>query len=269
MVQFYLALTFWMMVALLEAYGIFKLFEGIVRPRWIHLVLLPGTVVAETGHFIAALLTGAPVQDAKLVSDESIADAGKAPPAKSGVPVLSPLLIALLPIVAAMTIIYLLYRGGVDDGVVSSFSSNVGFLRVLHGDSGLAQELGWRLGDWFGLAHGVLSGCQSLLGALPFEDLADHWMGWLFIYLTACLAIRMVPLRHKLRSGMAAILLVGAFCWLLGLIEKVNDGIHAAWPLVAYVIALLTVLLGIALLVRGAIALGFVLADKPVPRRSK
>src|ERR1039457_3488164 len=96
----YVALIFWLLVGLLEAFAIFKLVEGLVRPRWINLVLLPGTVVSEMAHFLAALLTGAAVRDAKLVSDESI---GEAPaPSASGIPVISPLLLALLPILSAL-----------------------------------------------------------------------------------------------------------------------------------------------------------------------
>ncbi|MNC95093.1 hypothetical protein D3C83_121170 [compost metagenome] len=78
----------------------------------------------------------------------------------------------------------------------------------------------------------------------------------------------MVPLRNSLRSGMAVIVLVGALAALLGLIDGVDAGLHDAWPLIAYVIALLTTLLLVTLLIRGLIALGFVLADRPMPRRN-
>ncbi len=270
--MFYLALTFWLMVGLLEAFAIFRLWEGLVRPRWIHLVLLPGTVVAETAHFLAALLTGAPVREAKLVSDEPVGLADE-PPGPQGIPVLSPLLLALLPIVAGVVVIYLLY-GNFDRSVVAAFQS--AGLRGPSVDSQLTQSLTWRLGGWFQVGRDLLSLAERLVAALPLGgapaggasvlgggDSGQTWKSWLFIYLTACLAIRMVPLRGNLRSGMAAIVLVGLLATGLGkLAGRVDRGLHEAWPLLAYAIALLTLLLLVSLLVRGLVGLGYVLADK-------
>jgi hypothetical protein len=259
----YVALTFWLMVALLEAYAAFKLFEGLVRPRWINLVLLPGTLVAETAHFLAALLTGAPVRDAKLVSDESI---GESPaPQASGIPVLSPLLLALLPILVALVILFLLYKH-FDAAIVQNFAgANHGLDTDL---TQLAQELDWRLEKWFQIGRDLISLDERLIGVLPFSDIAHTWKGWLFIYLTACLAVRMVPLRGNLRSGLASVVLIGGLAAGLGwLLPSMTESLKKAWPLLGYMIALLSLLLLIALLVRGVVALAFVLADKPQPKR--
>jgi hypothetical protein len=259
----YAALTFWLMIALLVAYGAFKLVEGLVRPRWINLVLLPGTLVAEMAHFLAALLTGAPVRDAKLVSDESI---GESPaPSASGIPVLSPLLLALLPILSALVILFLLYKH-FDATVVQSFAAANGGtdldLRQL------AQELDWRLAAWFRIGRDLVSLDERLIGVLPFSDITHTWKSWLFIYLTGCLAVRMVPLRGNLRSGMASVVLIGGLAAGLGwLLPGMAESLKRAWPLLGYMIALLTLLLLIALVVRGAVALAFVLADKPHPKR--
>ncbi len=261
--MFYLALTFWLMIGLLEAYGIFKLFEGLVRPRWINLVLLPGTVIAETAHFLAALLTGAPVREAKLVSDEPVGQSDGGEP--RGIPVLSPLLTALLPILAGLTVIYVLYAD-FDDRVVKAFASPLHPGQTLA--SQLTQELTWRLGGWFRMARDLAALVERLLDALIDSGRSGGWKSWAFVYLTACLAVRMVPLRGNLRGGMAAIVLVGLLAAGLGrLLERVDAGLHDAWPLLAYVIALLTLLLLVGLLVRGAVALAFVLADKPQPTR--
>lgn len=289
MLQFYLALTFWLMVALLQAYAIFKLWQGLVRPRWINLVLLPGTVVAETANFVAAMLTGAPVREARLVSDEPL---GEGPDlgadAKKGVPILSPLLMALLPILAGLGIIYVLYvtidnSSWPADSVVKSFASDVSHQDSVARQVGqtamvgsgaddtsdhlLAQKLDWRLGSWFDLGRDVLTMSQRMIRALPFRDPQKTWPNWLFIYLTACLAIRMVPLRGNLRGGMAAVVLVGVLAYLLGLIKSVHQAVSGAWTLLAFVIGLLTTLLLLTLLIRGVVALGFVLADKPQPTR--
>jgi hypothetical protein len=272
--MFYLALTFWLLVAMLLAYGVFKTAEGMVRPRWINLALLPGTLVAETAHFVAAMLTGAPVSGVALVSDEPI-DKQQADPPKEGIPILSPLLMGLLPILAAVAIIYTLYAVELDQGMVETFarrSANVQVRASIDApvtyDFSLAQELDWPAEFWFTSARSMLRLCERLVDQLPFEDLGDRWQTWLFVYLSACLAIRMVPLRHKLRNGLAGVILVGAFASLLGLIGAVDEAIRDAWPLLAYVIALLTLLLLVLLIIRGAIGLGFALADRPMPRRS-
>ena len=259
----YLALTFWLMIALLEAYGAFKLVEGLVRPRWINLVLLPGTVVSEMAHFLAALLTGAAVRDAKLVSDESI---GESPaPSASGIPVLSPLLLALLPILSALVILFVLFKH-FDATIVQNFAlANCGTDLDL---KQLAQGLDWRLGSWFQAGRDLITLVERLIGVLPFSDITHTWKSWLFIYLTACLAVRMVPLRGNLRSGMASVALIGGLAAGLGwLLPSMADSLRTVWPLLGYTIALLTLLLGFALLVRGVVALAFVLADKPQPKR--
>ncbi|MDD4890260.1 MAG: hypothetical protein PHU85_10060, partial [Phycisphaerae bacterium] len=232
--MFYVALTFWLLVALLEAFAIFKLWEGIVRPRWINLVLLPGTIVSETAHFLAALLTGAPVREAKLVSDESV---GEGQPEKStGVPVLSPLLLALLPILAGLTVILLLYCH-FDDSLVNKFAISTqvaaGGTPLPFDPAELPRSISWHLGEWFRAGKTLLTLSEHLIRALPFQDFRHTWKAWVFLYLTGCLAIRMVPLRGNLRSGMAAMVLIGGLAaglgWLLP--NGVDASLHTRWPL--------------------------------------
>lgn len=259
-VMFYGALTFWLLIALLEAFAIFKLWEGVVRPRWINLVLLPGTIISETAHFLAALLTGAPVREAKLVSDESVAEG--TPEKQTGIPVLSPLLLALLPILAGLAIIVALYRF-FDAGLVNQMFAPPLAMQ-------LSQSVGWELGGWMQMAHDLLDLSERLLRSLPLRDLGHTWKAWVFFYLTGCLAIRMVPLRGNLRGGMASMVLIGALAGGLGWLapHRVNAPLRGnAWSLLGYIVAALTVLLLVAMLVRGAVALGFVLADKPQPTR--
>ena len=45
----YLALTFWLLVIVLTAWGVERLWSGMVRPKILNTVLLPGTLVAQIG----------------------------------------------------------------------------------------------------------------------------------------------------------------------------------------------------------------------------
>ncbi len=241
----YLALTFWLMVALLEAFAIFKLFEGLVRPRWINLVLLPGMVVAELAYFLAGLLTGASVREAKLVSDEAVGQPAQQP--ANGIPILSPLLMALLPILSGLALIVTLYKC-FDARLVDEF----GGVWSRASDQ-LTQQLGWSLGAWFAIARDMLSLAERLVNALP---VVRHWQAALFLYLTLSLAVRIVPLRGNLRSAMASIILIGGIAALVSLAApRMTAWVRGEWTLLAYVIALLTLTLIIALLVRGLVGL--------------
>ena len=265
--MFYLALTFWLMIALLQAFAVYRLWQGIVRPRWINVVLLPGTIVAETAHFLAALLTGAPVRQAKLVSDDPIGEAigggsggGGGGKEGKGVPVLSPLLLGLFPLLAGIIVIYLLYAY-FDGAAVERIARH-------------SQELSQRLdkvtpqpAEWpFYIIQQQLTLARELLNSLMRG--AATWKLWLFAYLAMCLSVRMVPLRGNLRGGMAAVVLIGGLAAGLGyLFPSIDQGLHEQWKLVAYVIAQLTLLLAVTLAVRAIVALVFVLADKPQPER--
>ena len=46
----YAALTFWLLVIVFSAWGVYWLWGRLVKPRVVNTVLLPGTLVAQLGH---------------------------------------------------------------------------------------------------------------------------------------------------------------------------------------------------------------------------
>ena len=92
------------------------------------------------------------------------------------------------------------------------------------------------------------------------------WLDWrvpLFVYLAACLSIRLAPARREVRAMLAAAVLVAAGIGVAGLIsDHLSDLMHELWPLVTYVWASLLFLLVLTLLIRGVVSLAAVLAGK-------
>ena len=51
----YAALTFWLLVVMFSAWGVHRLWSGLIKPRAVNFVLLPGTLVAQLGHVLGLL----------------------------------------------------------------------------------------------------------------------------------------------------------------------------------------------------------------------
>ena len=62
----YAAFTFWLLVIVLTAWGVHRLWSGMVKPKVLNTVLLPGTLVAQIGHVLGLLVTGATVTNTTL-----------------------------------------------------------------------------------------------------------------------------------------------------------------------------------------------------------
>ena len=59
----YAAMTFWLLVVIFAAWGTIRLYTGIVPPRIVNSVLLPGTFVAQAGRVLGQLVTGGTIND--------------------------------------------------------------------------------------------------------------------------------------------------------------------------------------------------------------
>ena len=66
----YAALTFWLLVIVFCAWGVHALWSGLIKPRAVNTILLPGTLVAQLGHVLGLLITGNQVQNTALMSDD-------------------------------------------------------------------------------------------------------------------------------------------------------------------------------------------------------
>ncbi|MBN1513099.1 MAG: hypothetical protein JXB13_13880, partial [Phycisphaerae bacterium] len=66
----YVAMTFWLLVIVFLAWGVHQIWSGMVKPRTVNSILLPGTLVAQLGHVLGLLVTGATVSNTTLYKDD-------------------------------------------------------------------------------------------------------------------------------------------------------------------------------------------------------
>ena len=63
----YAAFSVYLLGILFAAMGVYRLWAGLVRPRWVNWALLPGTIVAEMAYILGCLITGGEIRRAKLM----------------------------------------------------------------------------------------------------------------------------------------------------------------------------------------------------------
>ncbi|HUU96032.1 MAG TPA: hypothetical protein VM487_09840, partial [Phycisphaerae bacterium] len=120
----YAALTFWLLVIVFSAWGVYWLWGRLVKPRVVNTVLLPGTLVAQLGHVLGLLVTGNPVRNTKLMGDDEKGEPKSDTPETQRIPVIGSILVGLLPLVACTACLYAAARllGG---GVLEELSGGV------------------------------------------------------------------------------------------------------------------------------------------------
>ena len=193
----YAAMTFWLVTAVLSAWGVQQLWRGMVAPRVVNAVLLPGTLVAQLGHVLGLLITGATVNNATLYKRDESGEPATTRDPKPHIPLLGPALIALLPLVAC----------------AAAFLALTHFLggRVAAGLSaaGLARSLPTSVAGVWNLLRDQVSLVESLVNTIRTAPLG-HWQTWLFAYLAVCLTVRLSPFPGSLRATLGAVLGLGA-----------------------------------------------------------
>ena len=255
----YAAFALWLLLIVLTAVGVQRLWTSLVRPVWVHWALLPGTLVAQMAYIFGALITGGEVRHARLLPRKGDARSPDAPAAEASprVKFLGPAVASLMVLLACGGCI-LLANWLLGDTVIQRFVLSHGVLDVPK----LPQELP---GSWAGLWDRLVG--QVRLLQRMFETLGGvEWLDWrtpLFVYLAACLSVRLAPGGRDLRPALAAVLFVAALIAAAGIAsERFERLLLDLWPLLTYVWANLLTLLTVTLLVRGAAALAGIAAGR-------
>ena len=238
----YVAMTFWLMVIVFCAWGVHQLWSGLIRPRTVNSILLPGTLVAQLGHVLGLLVTGATVSNTTLYKDES-GEPEMTKDAKPKIPLIGPVIIGLLPLLACATAIFFVaqYLGG---GMVDQATQKPVAAALPESMPGVWQLLR----DQVTLAENALDAARS----------ADtgRWQAWLFIYLLICLTVRMAPFPGTMRGSLGAILLLGVGAWAIGMVVPASgSAILGGWPIMSLSVATLSFLLLASLAIRGGVGL--------------
>lgn len=237
-------MTFWMLVIVFAAWGIHTLWSSLVKPRVVNSVLLPGTLVAQLGHVLGLLVTGGTVQNTSLMGDDEDGEPKAEQAEDTRVPVLGPVLVGLLPLLACGACLYVAARWW-GQTVVGSYAERFG----------LPQRLPTTLGGVWELLRGVVTAAEALLTAILSSNLL-HWPTLLFLYLAVCLTVRMGPLHGNYRGALGAIVLAGGLIGLLGtLMQPARELVQSSWPVLSFAAGTLLLLLIVSLFVRGVVAL--------------
>ena len=244
----YAAMTVWLLVIVLAAWGVHQLWSGLVKPRVVNMVLLPGTLVAQLGHVLGLLVTGGTVNDTTLYKDDETAAPEQTRDPKPRVPVIGPVVVGLLPILACATAIYFTARY-LGEAVVPEMNRET-----------VASALPSTLPGFWELLRNSITLAEITLAAAVQSDFAN-WHVWLFLYLLICLTVRMAPFRGNLRGSLGAILVLGLITFAVSrLATSTPDRIASGWAVLSLSVGTLLVLLLFSLLVRGGVGLFKLLA---------
>lgn len=248
----YASLALWLLLIVLTAVGVQRLWTALVRPVWVQWALLPGTLVAQMAYIFGSLITGGEVRKARLLPKKGEPKDSDAAAAET-----SPRMKFLGPAVASLMVLLacgagiLLANRLLGDTVVQRFVMSRGFINIPK----LPRELPTSWPHlWTQLEH------QVRLLRLMFETLGDiDWLNWrtpLFVYLAACLSVRLAPAGKDLRAALAAVLFIAAVIAGIGTVSaRFERLLLDIWPVLTYVWANLLMLLTVSLLVHAAVAL--------------
>lgn len=248
----YAALTFWLLVIVFSAAGVHRLWSNLVKPRVVNSILLPGTLVAQLGHVLGLLITGNSVQNTKLMGDDEAGEPKADTPDQQRIPVVGPILIGLLPLLACGVCLYVAasYWGG---SILNGLDLAAG---------GVSDTLPRSLPGCWALMRDCITLTESVFAAVLQSNLLD-WVTLLFLYLSVCLTVRMAPFEGNRRGAIGAILLAGVVIAIVGSLSKVAEqSIRSSWPILSFAVAALLFLLLASLLVSGLVGLIRILAGK-------
>lgn len=249
----YATITFWLLVVVFSAYGIYQLWSSLIKPKIINVVLLPGTLVAQLGRVIGLLVTGGTVNNTALIKNDDTGEPTTAEASNSQIPFIGPIVVALLPMLACGFSIYLvmMYMGSeaLAEGAVPAVS----------------QALPTTLGGFWDLLRSCIDLVEDLCIAATGGDYR-RWQTWLFAYLAVCLTVRMAPLPGTQRGAVGAILILGGVAALISLFSaQAGDpgaALQGIWGIMSFAVALLLLLLIVSLVVRGGVGLFRILANR-------
>ena len=239
----YATMAFWLMIIVLSAWGVYQIWCGLVKPKIVNVILLPGTLVAQMGHVLGLLVTGATVTNTTLVKDDETAAPEQTRDAKPRIPVIGPVIIGLLPLITCAVAIFLaanLLGGPTVDELTKG--------RV-------STSLPLSLAAFWELLRSQITLMETTLAA-ALQCAAPDWRALLFIYLLVCLTVRMAPFPGTTRGSLGAIVLLGILAALFGLIITQTDSvIDRGWNILSLSVTTLLLLLLFSLLVLGLVSL--------------
>ena len=238
----YATMTFWMLVIVFLAHGIYTLWTNLAKPRVINTVLLPGTLIAQLGHIVGLLITGGTVQDTTLIKDNKTAEPTTTPDPQPKIPVVGPIVVAMLPLLSCGFFVHL---------VLQTLGANI---QTTAGEFLVRETLPKNLPEFWDLLRHTITVVEHITAAILNSNF-HQWETWAFVYLIICLTVRMAPLPGSQRGAIGAILVLGALAAVIGLATQIpQEKIHQVWNLLSFSVAVLLFLMIVTLVVYGGVS---------------
>ena len=250
----YAAFTMWLFLLIFMGLGVYRLWAGMVNPSWLNWALLPGTVVSEMAYIFGCLITGGEIRRARLLDAPPCRDgrrrsngAEATTEARPRWRILGPIVAALMALAACGAGILILHAL-LGEPVMEKFT-------ILGGLRPLAKSLPT---SWPALWE-QLEAQLRVLRRMCETWVELDWLNWrvpLFVYVAACLAVRLSPGRRDMRFTLAAAVVVAGVAALVGALStRFTHLIEDIWPLLTYVYANLLFFLAVTLVLRGLVLL--------------
>ncbi len=248
MLHLWLAMTFWLLVIVLTAWGVSRLWGGMIKPKVFNSLLLPGTLAAQIGHVVGILITGATISNTTLIKDDESGAPETTNDPRPRIPIIGPVIIGILPLLACALGIFLVARY-LSNPLPASLPSVV------------SDRLPTALAGWWDLLRALITLVEAMVAAVLRSDFTS-WRAWLFGYLLVCLTIRMAPFPGYLKGSLGAIVVLGVGAALIASWFDVQDPrVQSGWAVLNLTVATLVLLLLTSLLVRGGVGLVRVLRE--------
>jgi hypothetical protein len=246
----YAAMTFWLLVIVLVAWGVHQLWSGMIKPRVVNSILLPGTLLAQLGRVMGTLITGGTVNNTTLMKDDDSGEPVTDSKIQPRIPIVGPILVAMLPLAACAAGVYLVSTklGG---SIVAQMSQQA-----------VAQHLPQSLTAFWAMLRDTITLLERMVDATLHANLVN-WKTLVFFYLVICLTVRMAPLPGNVRGALGAIILAGILVAVIGAATSgAAQVIRDNWTVLSLSVGVLLLLLIISLGIRGIIGLIRVLATQ-------
>ncbi len=245
----YAAMVFWLLVLVFAAYGTHQLWAGMMKPNVLNVVLLPGTLIAQAGRIVGMLVTGAQINNVALLTTADQTKTAKSKAQQPKIPVVGPVLVALLPMLACGFAIHM---------VVTTLGQDV----LPASTEATSNTLPLTFNSLWELLRSTIGVAEHVTGIVLSSDFRD-WQTWLFVYLIVCLTVRMAPMPGAHRGAIGAVLLIGVLISLVGRFTEASEGaIDGLWDLLNFSVGCLLCLLLLSLMARGGVGLFRILTNQ-------
>ena len=239
----YIALTFWLLIIVLTAWGVHELLGGLVKRKVLNTILLPGTLVAQIGHVLGLLVTGATVNNTTLYKDDESGNPETTANPEPRIPVIGPIVIGLLPLLACALAIFVVARL-LGTPILNGMNTRA-----------VGPVLPTTVPGVWQLLRDQITLVESFVATTRQANFSD-WRTSAFVYLVVCLTIRIAPFPGNLRGSLGAILVLGiGAATVSSLVDAADPRVQSAWAVLNLTVASLLFLLLVSLVVRGSVGL--------------